>query len=503
MSYNPNNANGQATSANSAPVVVASDQSAIPVSATSLPLPTGAATAANQSTEISSLATIASNTTNSGTPVVSGSVTANAGTNLNTSALALETGGNLATIASKTPSLGTASMATSSPVNLSNALTVVTSTYNSTTGTANMDMLSGTTNGWYDVSAFNQMALTIYTTTTVTGGVITFETTDDITNDASGITLNIQDESVVTQTNVTTLTLAASTVKRYRAPIQKRYIRLRLSTAFAGTGAVGATLTLKQIPYAPIVMGVVQATSGSLNVNVGTGTIATVTNSNTGFPAQIADVTSAAITTTTTSGPFTPTYGNSYQVTVDVTAVSGTTPTMDLVIFESRDAGTNYIPIYAFPRITTTGSYASPLLPLTGNRVEYIQTIAGTTPSFTRSISRAQSSSGVSSFIRQIFDRAVTLTSLSSFTASLIAEQQTKNITMTVNIGAATVAPALQIQASDDVGATWYNVGTPLTAVASSTVSLTVNNITAQQYRAIVTTAGTGVTAGYVMLRAF
>ena len=39
---------GQATSANSLPVVVASDQSAVSVSAASLPLPSGAATAANQ-----------------------------------------------------------------------------------------------------------------------------------------------------------------------------------------------------------------------------------------------------------------------------------------------------------------------------------------------------------------------------------------------------------------------------------------------------------------------
>ena len=51
-----------------------------PISAASLPLPTGAATSTNQSTEISSLATIASNTTNAGTPVVSGTVTADAGT---------------------------------------------------------------------------------------------------------------------------------------------------------------------------------------------------------------------------------------------------------------------------------------------------------------------------------------------------------------------------------------------------------------------------------------
>lgn len=48
MSYIPPNPNGQATSANSAPVVIASDQSAVPVSAASLPLPTGAATAAKQ-----------------------------------------------------------------------------------------------------------------------------------------------------------------------------------------------------------------------------------------------------------------------------------------------------------------------------------------------------------------------------------------------------------------------------------------------------------------------
>ena len=59
MSYNPNNPNGQATSANSAPVVIASDQSAVPVSATALPLPSGASTAANQTNVQSSPGTSA------------------------------------------------------------------------------------------------------------------------------------------------------------------------------------------------------------------------------------------------------------------------------------------------------------------------------------------------------------------------------------------------------------------------------------------------------------
>lgn len=50
--------NGQQTMANSVPVVIASNQTAVPVSAATLPLPSGAATAANQATEIASLASI-------------------------------------------------------------------------------------------------------------------------------------------------------------------------------------------------------------------------------------------------------------------------------------------------------------------------------------------------------------------------------------------------------------------------------------------------------------
>lgn len=88
---------GQKTSANSLPVVIASDQSPLPINAASLPLPTGAATSANQATEITSLASIVTNTAaieanqTNGTQVtsvsnfpstqpVSGTVTANQGT---------------------------------------------------------------------------------------------------------------------------------------------------------------------------------------------------------------------------------------------------------------------------------------------------------------------------------------------------------------------------------------------------------------------------------------
>lgn len=48
MSYKKSNPNGQATSANSEPVVIANDQSSIPVTVATLPLPSGSATSAKQ-----------------------------------------------------------------------------------------------------------------------------------------------------------------------------------------------------------------------------------------------------------------------------------------------------------------------------------------------------------------------------------------------------------------------------------------------------------------------
>ena len=55
---------GQQNMANSAPVVIASDQTAVPISAASLPLPAGASTSALQTTGNTSLATVATNTGN-------------------------------------------------------------------------------------------------------------------------------------------------------------------------------------------------------------------------------------------------------------------------------------------------------------------------------------------------------------------------------------------------------------------------------------------------------
>ena len=221
----------------------------------------------------------------------------------------------------------------------------------------------------------------------------------------------------------------------------------------------------------------------------------------------MADVASAALTTTTTTAAFIPTGGKSYEVVIPITAVSGTTPTLDIDIEESDDSGTNWFKVYSFPRATAVGILRSPRIPLTGNRVRYVQTVSGTTPSFTRAVNRLQTYDSVPA-MRQLIDRSVSLTTLGSTTPSAVNTalnvQPCRNVQLIVNVGAiTTTAPALQLEGSDDNGATWYSIGTPLTAVASSTVQLTVNNVQTALLRARVSTAGVGVTAGYVLLKGF
>ena len=231
-------------------------------------------------------------------------------------------------------------------------------------------------------------------------------------------------------------------------------------------------------------------------------TVGSVTAANLNIPGIVADVASAALTTTTTTAAFTPTFGSAYSVSIPVTAVSGTTPTLDVSIEESDDSGTNWFKVYDFPRITAAGMYRSPIIRLTGNRVRYVQTVGGTTPSFTRAINRLQSSSN-SEPVRQLIDRSVVLTTLNSTTLNLDSRDAGNRVQMVINVGAiTTTAPALQLEGSDDNGATWYSIGTPLTAVASSTVQVTLADINAALLRARVSTAGVGVTAGYVMIKA-
>lgn len=69
---------------------------------------------------------------------------------------------------------------------------------------------------------------------------------------------------------------------------------------------------------------------------------------------------------------------------LNVTANSGTTPTLDVKFQDSQD-GTNWVdvPSGAFAQITTTNGLRRLVLPVVGPFVRAVYTIAGTTPSYT------------------------------------------------------------------------------------------------------------------------
>jgi hypothetical protein len=225
----------------------------------------------------------------------------------------------------------------------------------------------------------------------------------------------------------------------------------------------------------------------------------TVTNSQTGMPVRIADVASTAITSTTTTAAITPTFGCSYSVNIPVTAVTGTNPTMDVRIEESDDDGTNWYTVFEFPRITATGMYRSPKLPLYGNRIRYVQTLTGTTPSFTRSVNRIQYSDFCDP-IRQIIDRSIVLNTLNSATPSLDV-QNCRNIQVVTDLGTVGTLPVVALQGSDN-GTSWYDIAT-LTLVASTVNRQSFANTQARFTRVIVKTAGATAVLNSLTLKGF
>lgn len=222
----------------------------------------------------------------------------------------------------------------------------------------------------------------------------------------------------------------------------------------------------------------------------------------------VIDVASAALTVTTTTAAVIPgtvatigTYAHAFNVIV--TAVSGTTPTLDVGVEESIDNGVNWVRIYDFERITATGAYTSPQIRAQyGTRYRYVQTVTGTTPSFTRAVNRVMFSV-LGQLIRRFLDRTIVLTTLSSVTPTYNVEG-CDFLELVVAVGAVTTtAPVIQLEGSETgIAAEFYAIGTPVTAVASTAVRSVYSNELPKFVRARVSTAGVGVTANYVAIKA-
>jgi hypothetical protein len=269
-----------------------------------------------------------------------------------------------------------------------------------------------------------------------------------------------------------------------------RRVRVRCTAIASGTQSwrfVQGTYATEPIPAAQVTA--TQPVSGTVTATVGGATLA--------LPTLVADVASAAITTTTTTAPFTPSNGCAYTIVIPVTGT--VTGTLDVMVQESDDNGTNWFDVYQFPRITAIGAYRSPALKLIGNRVRYVQTVSGG-GNITRAINRLQRQCPVDKFA-QLFDRTISLTTLNAVTTSLNT-MGVECAELVINLGAATTPPTLQLEGSDD-NSTWYALGSPLASVANSTVKVTVVDVSPAFIRARVSVVGATVTAGYVLIKGF
>jgi hypothetical protein len=238
-------------------------------------------------------------------------------------------------------------------------------------------------------------------------------------------------------------------------------------------------------------------------------TVSAVTAANLNIPGLVAEAGTSlvpvAINATATTAAITPSYGCSYEVNIYVSAVTGTNPTMDVIIQESDDSGVtagSWFDVYHFERITAAGTYRSPKLPLTGTRIRYVQTLGGTSPVFTRAINRLQSSDTVVP-IRRYFDRAFNIADTGGVTPSYSMGNPSKNIQLIVSCAALATAPIFKLEGSEDNGASWYDLSAArLTAVANDVVQLTITDIRPQLFRAAISTAGSGA-LNYVCLKAY
>lgn len=189
--------------------------------------------------------------------------------------------------------------------------------------------------------------------------------------------------------------------------------------------------------------------------------------------------------------------GNTYGALINVTAASGTNPTLDLILQESFDGGTTFKDIYMVLRIKAAGVFYVPTMLLTGQR-RWRWAISGTTPSFTLGIT-ATRGTGTAQVIRNFYDYTQinpnTLGSKSptwDFTGC-------KSLQLTAFAGAgATTNAVFQIILSPD-GSNWATTGSTINPGPNSVSTVNAAHL-AQFAGATVATAGVAETLNYINL---
>lgn len=171
----------------------------------------------------------------------------------------------------------------------------------------NTNLLTGVANSWFDAAKFHSVSIQIIGGGGISAGQIFFEQTNSITAAPNGNPWLVNEELLTPTPVNAALAITASTVRMFGGAVTCRYVRVRVSTAFAG-GTVQAAATFSQLPYFRQVQTVHQATAANLNATVAQ---ATATNLQ-------ANVRSIAVTPTDRSNTITA--GGTAQVAIALNA---------------------------------------------------------------------------------------------------------------------------------------------------------------------------------------
>jgi hypothetical protein len=354
----------------------------------------------------------------------------------------------------------------------------------STAGTTSNDtMVPG-------LSHYRALQVQIVASAGISGGAVIFEYSSD---NVTFFPLQMYEASTAATLGASTVinaatTIAASTNRTFLGKVMGRYIRCRISTVFAG-GTIQAFTRLAISDFQPWIT----ALAGSQTL----ATVSTVTSASLSA-ASVTDIASAALTTTATSAAVAVTNVQSAAFAVNITAVSGTNPTLDVVIQCSVNT-TTWQDIYHFERATASATLITPNVELPCAQIRYVRTVGGSSPSFTMSLTRWSKNINGDEH-KNFFDRTIVANTLSSATPSFWVEG-TDAITAIVSSAAATTAASFQMEMSAD-GTNWATIGTAVASVANTTTVVFNGPVVTKFARVRVSAAGSGQTLNYVSIQA-
>jgi hypothetical protein len=347
-----------------------------------------------------------------------------------------------------------------------------------------------------------------------TAAVVNFEHSNDNVNYQNFSVYRLGEVAIASNNQYGNIPLNPAGQYFFTFPVLSRYVRLRLSTAPGAGNSVQCFTRFSTMAWSPPQLNVINATAANLNSTV-TGTVnvlqtvpsslnctAVVTGATLASSA-VGDMVSVSTVASGNSGAtgisVLNSHAHSFQVTNVITTGTGS---IDAVIQESYDAGSNWVDIFHLDRVTGAGTVRQqiPSLKVNGDRVRYAWTVTGTLTTATMSVTRIprQVTSGN---LRRIYNRTLDPTTLGSSTTALFTEG-CEYTDLIVSMAAGGTAPVIQLQGSED-NTNWYNIGTALTATVGATTALSIADGSVPKFcKATVATAGAGSVLNYVAIKA-